>query len=361
MAQSTFFFTGFETGDASEVNMVAAGGSIQGSTVRSGAYALKCADDGVTLFTNMSATQSVARFWIRVPSLPGSIIPLLVEAKTAGAVARTVLSIKTDGTLQVSDNAATLGLVTTGGTHAIATNTWTMVEFALDLAAGGIVKTWVSGTLDINTTHSSNVSAAVTDTYSLFGQVSPNEVFLDDIRVDQGGVTRIGDGKTIARQGKAGTPTYNSWTKNGDTTAALCWSETPFSTGKNCSSSSSAAAQTMLVEKFSITQSGHGSEVIGAGYTINACKTSIIGKRATSGNPSIRRRIGGVDTDTAKTLTASDTYFDDGVWTTTTANLDSMEAGMVKAADANLTTIEDVWVHVEYIPLVGRSYLIAIM
>jgi hypothetical protein len=34
----------------------------------------------------------------------------------------------------------------------------------------------------------------------------------------------------------------------------------------------------MLVEKFSISQTGHGTQVIGAGDTMNAAKTGLIVK-----------------------------------------------------------------------------------
>ena len=106
----------------------------------------------------------------------------------------------------------------------------------------------------------------------------------------------------------------------------------------------------MIVAPFSKVQAGYGAQCIGANDKINACKTALIGKRATSGNPLIRRRIGGSNTDTAKAMTASDAYYDDGIWTTTNANLDTAEAGCVKAADVNLTTIEDVWIMVDYSP-----------
>lgn len=358
MVQTVAYFTGFETGDASEVVNIGTS-SIQGTNVRSGAYSLKQTGSGTILVSTLSATKTVIRAWVKITSLPGSEQYLIAEVSTGTTRAR--LLIETDGTLKVDDASGTMGLSTTAGTHAIATSTWTMVEFAVDLAGGGVVKAWVNGIADISTTHSSNVSGAPTTEYDIVGMDNPNQFYFDDIRIDQGGTAAIGNGKTVARQGKAGTPTYDTWTKNGDTTAALCWSETPFATGKNCSSTTSAAAQTMLVEKFSITQSGHGSDVIGSGYTINACKTALIAKRSSSGSPSIRRRVGGADTDTAKTMTASDVYYDDGIWTTTTANLDSMEAGMVKAADTNSTTVEDVWVMVEYTPVLGKSSFVAIL
>lgn len=253
--------------------------------------------------------------------------------------------------MQVSDSAATLGLSTTSGTASFNTGQWYRIEMALDLTAAGVVKVWVDGALDINVTHSNDVSATTTGSFRLFGVVAPNELFFDDIRIDTGGVAAIGAGQIIARQGKTGTPTYDTWTKTGLATAALCWSETPFSATNNCNSAVSAAKQTMLVEKFSITQSGHGTQVVGASDTVNACKVALIAKTV-SGDATgqILRRINGTDTGTVFTDTASDVYYDDGFWTTTVANLDLLEAGLIHGNNTRVTQVEDVWVIVDYTP-----------
>ena len=104
----------------------------------------------------------------------------------------------------------------------------------------------------------------------------------------------------------------------------------------------------MLVAPFSATQSGHGSEVIGAGDTINACKAAAIAKTAVAGNMDIRRRINGADTDVTVTLTTSDAYYDGGIFTTTTALLDSAEIGVKNDLIATLETVEDMWLMVDY-------------
>lgn len=228
---------------------------------------------------------------------------------------------------------------------------------ALAQAAGGAIKVWVDGTLDINITHTTDVTATPIDNFTLNGAATPNEYFFDDIRIDTGTLTPPGAGQIIARQGLTGAPTNNAWTKTGAATSALCWSDTPFSTATNCNSATSAAAQTMLVEKFSITQTGHGTQVVGAGDTVNAAKTAVIAKEATAGGGSIRRRVNGTDTDTAKSPATTDAYLDDGIWTTTVANLDLLEAGYVKSADANLTTVEDVWVIVDYTPAAVATFV----
>lgn len=253
--------------------------------------------------------------------------------------------------LEVFDGGATLGLTTTAGTASFNTGQWYRIELALDLAASGVVKIWVDGVLDINATHTNDVSASLTGNYQVRGAANPNEYFWDDIRIDTASLTPPGAGQIIARQGVAGTPTYDTWTKTGLATAALCWSETPFSATNNCNSSTSAAKQTMNVAPFSSTQSGHGTQVVGSGDTINAVKVAMIAKTA-SGDATgqILRRVNGTDTGTTFTDTASDAYYEQAIFTTTPANLDLMEAGCIHGNNTRLTNVEDVWVIVDYTP-----------
>lgn len=355
MAQVVRYICGFETGDFSEVSSGTAGAAVQISVVRTGAYAFQ-AGTAATLLqaaSTLAATQSVIRFYLQVPSLPGAATVFMIE-RTGGTV-RARVRFNASNNLEVIDGGAgPLGLATTAGTATFNVNQWYRIEFAIDLAAGGVVKVWVDGVLDINTTHTTDATASPTGNYSIQSPASPNQYFFDDIRIDTGGVSPIGAGQCIARQGKAGTPTYDTWTKTGAATAALCWSDTPFNATKNCNSAVSAAKQTMLVEKFSITQTGHGSQVVGASDTVNAVKTAMIVKTV-SGDATgqILRRVNGTDTGAVFTDTAADVYHDDGIWTTTAANLDLLEAGLIHGNNTRVTTVEDVWVIVDYTPAGG--------
>lgn len=350
MAQAVVYFNGFETGDASELSLIGGSTTIQSTVVRSGAWAAKdAANTGLRpILTGVSATQWVCRYYYQVESLPGSTANILKENRAS--TDRLFLNLKANGNLEVQDAGSTLGLTTTAGTVVFSTGVFHTICVALDLAAGGIVKVWVDGVLDISTTHTSDVSATPFSSMSLLGATSINSYF-DDIRIDTGGVAQIIDGRCIARQGKTATPTYNAWTKNGAATAALCWSDTPFATATNCSNAVSAAAQTMAISAFSAIQTGHGAETIGVLDIVNACKAALIGKAALSSTGNIRRRVNGTDTDTAISWGTADGYFDSGVWTTTTANLDLLEAGAVHALDVNVETVEDVWVMVDFTEL----------
>ena len=354
------YIAGFETGDASEVSSLGTGASIQSVTVRTGGYALKQAATNTNLKNGMmSTTQSIIRVYAYFPATPAASTGVIQEVSVA-PLGRIILIYTSTGKLRVQDNSAGMGLTTTTGATTVSAAVWHLIEMAIDLAAGGVVKVWLDGVLEINVTHTTDVSASVTDRYILIGAAATNEFFFDDIRVDSGSLAQIGHGRCIARQGLAGTPAYDAWTKNGAATAALCWSDTPFNTATNCSDTVLNDAQTMLVEKFSVIQSGHGSEVIGGSETVNACKVAMIAKTAIAGNSDMRRRVDGVDTDTTKALTTSDAYYDSGIFTDTAAKIDAYEIG-VQSLLATLTTVEDMWMMVDYVPaaivpIVARQY-----
>jgi hypothetical protein len=72
---------------------------------------------------------------------------------------------------------------------------------------------------------------------------------------------------------------------------------------------------------------------------------------ATPGTYKIRRRVNSSDTDTTKTLTSTDAYYDDGVWTATLAQLQAMEMGALRDSGGVLNMqVEDVYVLVDYTP-----------
>ena len=70
------------------------------------------------------------------------------------------------------------------------------------------------------------------------------------------------------------------------------------------------------------------------------------------GTYKLRRRLNGSDTDTAKTLTTTDAWYDDGFWTDTLVHLSSMEFGAFRdtGGDHNIQ-VEDIWLLVDYTPV----------
>ncbi len=347
MVQAVSYFSGFETGDGSEVSTLGAGNSVQNTIFRSGAYALKASGTACQLVTGLSATQTSGRFYFYAPAGTFTSNSFFLEVPS-----RLQIRFASGSTpkITMSDAGSSLGLTLATGITNMTGDTWHLIEFVYDLAAGGVVQLWADGVLQINTTHTSNVAGTPTTGWNAAGAANPNEKYYDDVLIATGGLTRIGRGACIARQGTTGTPTYNAWTKNGAATAALCWSDTPFSTATNCTANVAATAQTMLVSPFSATQTGHGGEVTYPKDIINACKVGLVGKTAVNGNITIRRRVGGADTDVSVALTTGDTYKQTTLFTDTVANLDAYEIGVVNPLVATLETIEDMWMMIDYVP-----------
>lgn len=170
-----FYQTGFEAGD-STFNTLGSGSSIQTTNVNRGVNSLKQAAGESRFRTGLAAKQSTLRFSLFLPAWPGGFTNLIVENSTN----RLTLQVQATGKLRVADNAATLGLTAVGGSQVLAPGQYNEIKLAYDLAAGGVVQVWVNGTLDINTTHTNDVSATPTDRYRLVARASPDEWYIDD-------------------------------------------------------------------------------------------------------------------------------------------------------------------------------------
>lgn len=368
VAQAVVWLTGFETGDNGEVVTTGTGQTIQTTTVRTGGYALKTLSGTTTceMVAGLSATQWALRFYMQ---LSGSVAGFhAILEQTGSGTSRLALDVTSASKLQVNDQGATLGLSTTTGSTVLSTGVWYRIELRFDAAAGGVVQVLINGVSEINVTHSSNVSGTVATIFRGFGGDATNAVYYDDAIIATGGTTAIGPGQISARQGlnsHATTPHYNAWTKNGGTDAGTNWSDTPASTSKNCSTASNGAAQTMVVDKFSVDPSRavEGTQVIPSGATINACRVVALGKTSsTTGgatNWSIRRRVNSTDTDSVVTLATFDTYVFSEVFTDTAANLDGYEIGAV-ATSIRTETVEDMWLMVDYNPVTNYTFTLGV-
>lgn len=280
-----------------------------------------------------------------------AVIQIFAPALSGIAAVRLVAGASSSGTLNLRlINNITASQV--GSDFAISPSTVNLIEVKLVISATvGVLELKVNGVV------------AATGSGLNTGATNVDEVRLNGAAITNGsGLTQLdhfilrddaypGPGYSIARQGVAGTPTYDAWTKNGAATAALCWSETPFSATKNCSNIGLGNAQTMLVGSFNSAGSApEGSGLISSIDTINAGKTAMIAKSTVSGNLSIRRRVAGSDTDTVKAITTADAYYDDGIWTPTFTNLTAgtTEIGAVDTVAAVTDTVEDMWLIVDY-------------
>lgn len=357
------FLSGCETGDLSEWSSTVGTVSVQTSTVLTGGFSGKVTSAGaisslrsvtglalttgyarcrmrVYVTTNPTTTQNDKAAFYFLDSANNPIGGVRLGVTTTGEVSAHLFS----GPNQIETASVTILADTTYLVEikAVVSATVGSVEWKLDGVAQEALTNQNTGTADIN----------VLRCQATFSSGSI-DIYYDDVVVDDAAYP--GAGKILCRQGVAGTPTYDAWTKTGLSTAALCWSESPFSGTNNCNLAGTAAgAQTMLVAPFSSTQTGKGSETIASGDTINACQQGIIAKVNSTTSPpvfSIRRRINGADTDLAQVLTTADVYYRGDMFTTTTTLLDSAEIGAHRGTSAatKTDTVADVWLMVDYL------------
>src|SRR5438552_1279239 len=147
-----------------------------------------------------------------------------------------------------------------------------------------------------------------------------------------------GPGRVIARQGRAGTPTYAQFPPVGAASIDAAWSQTPASAAARAESPAAGdpLAQTMLVAPFDA-----GLNPMTPTSVVGACQTWIDANTpaAPDRTYAVRRRLGGTDTDTV--LTGIDTAagpLSDGLlggfWSRTLATLDAAEIGAAKRGGA---------------------------
>lgn len=360
-AQTILRFTGAEDGTivGTEINGWCAGltglSTIDTTTKKTGygSYKLKstsathneCAAFDVT----GSPTTMFARFQFQYLTAdgPASSFPhsIAYGFRAVGSHPHICIFITSAFKLAWGNASCTVAVAT--GTTVLTASTWYKIDakMVLSTTVGG-VELKINDVVEFTSLGSNTGSS----TFTALGLGPGDPVvinaadFFDDIMVCTG--SYCPPGRVVARQGTSGTPTYNDWTKNSCTGGTIdgCWSNTPFSTASNATSSTASQAQTMLVAPFNTTQTGHGVEVIPPGSTINGCKTVFYGKQATAPAISIRRRFGGTDTDTVISPGTADTFLIDGIYVPTVSQLNSgAEIGVVHGAGTNLATVEDMW------------------
>lgn len=359
------FICGFETGDFSECGGSAAGTSaVQGTTVRSGAYAAKFSS-GANGYreskTGFNLATAFARFYVCISANPTAKVDFFGFDDSADVKFITKLKLTTSGTIETLNGSTGSDVSLGTGTAVLTTGlgNWNLIEVKTVVSAGsGIVEVKVNGVTDQTYTGLTNNAAGNIDRIQ-WGPSGGNpgiDEYYDDISVDD--TAYCGDGKIIARQPKTGgTPTYDQYTKSSGTDGGALWDNTPFTTTDFCSDATNAHAQTGVISLFSATQTGHGTDIVGSSDTVNAVKVAQVAKTSATTSSgalaSIRRRVNGTDTDTSISLTTADAYYETAIFTTTAANLDLLEAGAVHGNSTRTHTIEDVWVIVEYTPVSG--------
>lgn len=359
------WFSGVETGNINEFtrgNSNGGGGtpSAQTITKRSGAYALLTPHDGVSSVqvTGLAATTFLRAYFFIAGNPTNPVTIIGVGSGSPISTSKFLVWLNADGTVGWSFNDFTAP--TASGPNSVLLSAWNLLEvkFVRDTTVGGM-EIYLNGVLQVssfstNTTSGTSAAAMAFRFGNDLSQPGTNQsgqdIYWDDLAVATG--TYIGGGHCVAVQGKSGAPTYDAWSKTGAADAFGCWSQTPFDATKFCSVSSVASRQTMLVDDAAI------SAAIPSGV-INAAFIVCVAKIVSSGNFKITRRLNTVDTDSAtKVLSTTDTFEPNGV------NGDSldvfvpslidlltggMEIGAV-ANSANTTTVEDMWLLLDFNP-----------
>lgn len=184
----TIVYAGFT--DVNQIKFLGSGCTIQTTHPGKNGFSLK--QGGVadsTLINGLSFTQGSLRVRVFIPATVTNQTFLIENASS-----RLECRIN-NGFVGVIDASpgATLGLTPTNGTIPITAGTYFRLELVYDLAAGGVVKTWINGVPDINITHTSDVSATPTDSWRTFAPASPNEWYFADVEIDAGTLTPTGD------------------------------------------------------------------------------------------------------------------------------------------------------------------------
>jgi hypothetical protein len=362
---------GFETGDLSELPSIQTGSAIQLGG-QYGAYCIRITATNTSLFQDLINGRSDSRIFVRfnyrhAANLTGldklRQVIFWYEVTTENVKAIMYVTIKANGDVFVEFQDATFTTLisSTFAAASFKPETWHSFQFDITNGTSSPAQVWVDGK-SIGTTSTGNFLASTWYGHALY--VTPDATLwfdVDDYILDTASLPGVGG--QIARQGLTGTPTYNAWTKNGAATSALCWSNTPFTTGTNCSDSVLNDAQTMLVAPFNVPSAGDGPGFTAVNCVVNGCKVAMISKTASAGNITIRRRVGGADTDATVAITTTDGYDETPVFTDTITNINSYEIGVVNAQTATLQTVEDMWMMVDYtlVDIAGQGYFPSIV
>ncbi len=357
---TVLWMSGAETGSISEAVTLYGTPNISTSTVRSGTYSYETNGSNTCFYSNAaytSTTSMYTRAYMYFTALP-SVSNVIIQT-VAGSTGVSTLELNTDGSLTAKIGASSGTVVGTSSTT-LSPNTWYRIDFKTIVSSTvGVIEVRVNDSVVITGSNLNTGTSAITA--AVYGpRLTTQDIFWDDIIENDSGY--VPDGKIIARQPIVGTPTYDSWTKTG---TAPYWADTPANTANSATSVSGTDAQTELIGSFSTTQSGHGTETIGSGDTINDMVVTYDQKVGTgkSGSDYMRQRVGGTDTDTLVSLSTSDAYYQGPITTPTLTNLNSMEAGGNFSGTGALYTIEDLWVMVDYAPGSGAPldhYLVTV-
>jgi hypothetical protein len=351
-------FTGAESGDFSEASRLGAA-TIDGVVRRTGLYAYKAVSasrQARVLFgvsgqgRNSLGTALYCRvyLYVDVRGAPSSSTSTSAGgADGRGMINELLLTYAPNGL--VTGQGRYAGTITYGELFSVPTRQWNLVEYkTTNLGSSATVEIKFNGRVQGTATGVNTGASATIDGCAGFGPSNGNGLdathWFDDAAWSLDGY--LGAGKSILRRVTAGPPVHDTFTKTGGTTVSDVWAKVPSTTRGHAASTVASQAQTARVADV-----GSGADFIRPSDRINAAKVVILAKLApgTAGTYAVRRRVGDTDTDTVRTLTRNEAYYDSGIFTASLSQLHGMEVGVVRGpgGTANLQ-VAVVWLMVDY-------------
>lgn len=350
MAKADLNFIGFETGNF--IQMTSTGGtvSVQTSTKRTGAYAMRAnptAGTGFAYVGGLGATGKTAvlnrtaetfvTVYVNYVTLPGASATVL-QVLTAGFSSGVDLDITSGGDLTL------VGATTSSTIATLSTGTWYRIDlrYTKNSTCGAKVDGGSEQTCTANNTDFD---------YLLLGCSASEtwEAFYDDCVI---GTTALdaGVGPCVRMAVPIGAGNYSSWIVNGGTDPYARVNEIPHD-------SSTTYIHNNAVQNIAHTldmQAAATVGIVGAIYALMSCGIMAEGV-STSSLAGIRLRSGSTDSDSTAVDVGNTTYIalqkllttdpaDAAAWTTT--KFDAIECGPFTGADTSSVRCTSVTVHV---------------
>lgn len=293
-------FTGFETGDTSEIgpNIINGTGSIQSSITNGSAYAFRAnpaagvngcytleANDATGSFlANGNTPTAFVRFYFRAATLPASSYEMILRCNPTNLT----VAINSSGQLVALD---TNLIAVATGTTSLSTGVWYRIEAKSGTGASAAWEVKINGVSEISGT--SNLGTTNNASYSFGKQTDLNnnavDFYYDDAYIDDAAYP--GPGQCVLLKPSANGDFANG-TANGAATLWQCVNEVP----PNGDTSYINAIGNGNACTFVTTPAGSTS----VSGTVNCAKTVVRPRRdgLTNGNIIVRCRSGTTNSDT---------------------------------------------------------------
>lgn len=348
----TINFSGFETGDGSEL-FISGNASVQTSVTRSGFYALRANPAGTATGSALLSTPengyatystSYARFYFRFATKASSGREDIFAAYYISTL-KLSLCLNSGGTLSVLDSA---GSVDATGSTVLSADTWYRIEVRVGTGTDGIYEVLIDGVLEVSGT--CDQTANLTDSLA-FGKVANRhsntvDYFYDDVFWSTAGFPGAGRVKLAVPSANGN---YQTWSNSAGGSHYQSVDEIPPNTTDYLISTDSVGDAE--------TEAMQNTATVGIADSIKAVKSSISYAKdgASSGLIKQRLRSGSTDSD-GEILSSSSLAWDSRIFDRdpatktlwTAAGFDGCEVGAVENDATNRTRLYVCYLQADY-------------